>query len=203
MNKSIYRNIFYVKESISEFFKINKKYLFISIISIVLGFSIGFCVGVSNFSNFTFINFTDKIILKFLCGESGFLFFLKQSLEYFFIAIILLLINNFPFLSFINYIFFSFLTFRLIINCIIFCSMSKFTGIIYAIFYFIIKLSIIFMFVIIFMICKSASECSGTSSKLSYYPYKAILIVFAIILILCLLLLLVTLIFSKFLSIII
>lgn len=203
MNRCVYRNFYYIKESIADFFRVNKKYLFISIISVVIGISLGLCVGINNSSNFTFLNCSDKLIISLLCKENWLWFLIKQLLQYAFFVALIMCLTNFNFFSFLNYVFFAFLPFRLIINCIIFGSNLGLTGVLFAIFYFVIKILMIFMLIVIFMICKSSSDCSCNSNKFSYYPFKAILLMFGVIFVLCLILLIVTLIFSKFISIII
>lgn len=203
MNRCIYRNFYYIKESIAEFFYANKKYLFISIISLIIGFSLGLCVGINNCSSFTFLNCSDKLMIALLCKENWFWFFVKQILQYLFFVAIILFLTNFKFMSFVNYLLFGFLVFRLIINCIIFGYMLGFCGILFSIIYFLIKIIIIFLMIVIFIACKSASNCSCGSSNFSSYPIKAILVLYGLIIILCLLLTAVGVIFSKFVSIII
>ena len=201
MKKSVYRNFYYIKENISSFFRCNKKYLFFGMLFISLGIIFGLFVGMSNKSSFTFVNCHDKCVLSLLCKESAFWFLLRQFFRDIFVIFLILVLTNFPFVCFLNYLVFAYLTFRLIIDCIIFSSMLNFTGCLFAIFYFALKILIIFMFLIIFMICKSSSDCA--SNKFFHYPFKAILLICAIILILTLILMLISIIFSKFVIIII
>jgi hypothetical protein len=138
--------------------------------------------------------------LKLLCGENEFWFFFTQILKYIFISILILLLCNFSVLSIFVYPIFAYMSLKLITNCLIFWAMLNFCGVLFSIFYFIINLSIIFLFVIMFMLCKSSTNCSCSNSGFSNYPYKSILIIFSIIMILVVLLLIITLIFSNFVS---
>ena len=64
MNRSIYRNCYYVKESILEFFQCNKKHFILSIISIIVGVALGLFVAINNTTNFTIINILQIHILS-------------------------------------------------------------------------------------------------------------------------------------------
>lgn len=202
MKRSVYRNFYYIKESISEFFSCNKKYLFFGILSIFLGIVVGLLIGLNHVENFTFINCYDKSILNLLCRENALWYLLKQMLAYAFVIFIILLLNMFSYVCYLNYVLFSYLSFRLIIDCIIIVSMLKTTGFLFVIFYFLIKLLIIFLLLIISMACKSANNFS-CGNKFSNYPFRAIVFMSIFIFILCLLLMIIGIIFSKFVSIII
>lgn len=204
MNKSVYRNFYYIKENIADFFAINKKQLFISILCVVVGITLGICIGIKNASSFTFINCSDRIILSLFCDGSKLGFFVKKVLESLFIMALILVINNFSFLSFLNYILFGYLAFKLSLNSVILIYMLKLTGVLYVFLcYFLINIIIIFLYITVFLICKSSSDACGNSSKFSSYPYKAILIVFLLIVLLCAIMLLISSIFCNFISIII
>ena len=196
MNKSIYRNIYYIKQNILYFFSSNKKNLIIALSSIVLGLCLGFFIGFGNFNSYSSINFFDKIFLKCLCGESFFWFFVKELLKFSFIIFLILAINCFSYLSFLNHLLFFYLSLKLAVDFTILICITNLSGLLFAIIYFLLNLLIILMFAFIFLICKTSS--SDCNYKFSTYPYKSILLCFAIIILLCLLLVLNTVIFSKF-----
>ena len=178
MKSCVYRNFYYLKESLFDFLKINKKRLFLSIIAIVLGISFGICIAIKNISNFSFINCSDKIIISFFCGDKAISFFIKKILECLLVVLIILIINNFSILAFLNYMLFAYLSFRLTINSIILCNMLKLTGILYVLLcYFLINITILFLYILLFLICKTSGESCGSSSKIVNYPYKSILMI--------------------------
>lgn len=202
MKKCVYRNFYWIKETILDFFRANKKRLFLSVIAIVLGAVIGLCVAVRNSGSFTFINCSDKTILTFFCDGKALTFFLKKILFCLLIVVAILIINNFNFLAFLNYILFAYLAFRLVINSAVFCFCLGITGLLYVLLcYFLINISIIFLYVVIFMVCKSSTDSCGGSNKMSSYPLKAILMMYFIIVLLCLIMTILLLIFSKFIAI--
>lgn len=204
MNKCVYRNFYWIKETIIDFFIINKKRLFLSLIAIVLGATIGLCIAIKNSDSFTFINCSDKIILNFFCDGKAFVFFIKKILLCLLIVISILIINNFSFLTFLNYVLFGYLSFRLSVNCVIFCFNLGLTGILFVLTcYLLINILIILMYIILFLICKTSAESCGNSGKIANYPYKAILLLCGIIVLLCLLMTILILFFSKFMTIII
>lgn len=204
MKKCVYRNFYWIKENVLDFLQTNKKKLFLSVIAVVLGATIGICIAIKNSNNFTFINCSDKIILTFFCDGKAVAFFIKKILLCLLIVIAILLINNFNFLTFLNYILFAYLTFRLAINSLIFCFNLGLTGFLYVFLcYLLINILIIFMYIVLFLICKTSAENCGSSSKISSYPVKAILLVYGIIVLLCFIMTLLLLIFSKFMTVII
>lgn len=202
MKRSVYRNFYYLKENIAEFFKCNKKYLFVGLLSIFLGIMIGLFIGLGNKSNFTFINCYDKNILGLLCKENALWYLIKQIFLYAFIICIILLLTNFSYVCYLNYVLIAYLSFRLMIDCVIIVSMLKISGLIFVIFYFLLKLIIILSLLVLFMACKSACDCS-CGNKFSNYPFKAIIILSVVILIISIMLMILAIIFSKFVSIII
>ncbi len=201
--KAINRNIYYVKETLLEFVFSNRKYFLISFVSFLIGFSLGLCVGVRNASNFTFINISDKTIIAIFSGGSFINFLLKNVLKYLFFALLIMVINNFPMLSFLSYIFFAYLSFCLIINSIIFVHILGLKGFLFVIFYFLLTLVNLALLVVIFVMCRQQCLCCGNSSKFSCYPYKAIVIACIAMIISCLLLSLISLLFKNFIIIIV
>ena len=148
MKKCVYRNFYWVKETIADFMRVNKKRLFLSIIAVVLGGLIGLCIAIKNSGNFTFINCSDKIILTFFCDGNGLAFFVKKALFCLLIVFIIMLINNFSFLTFLNYFLFAYLSFRLAINSAIFCFNLGLTGLLYVLLcYLLINLIILFLYI--------------------------------------------------------
>lgn len=204
MNKSIYRNFYYVKESIADFFQCNKKHLLISIIAIVLGLSVGLCVGIKNISCYTFINLTDKIIQSFFTNCNWFSLFIKSIFKYLFYVIIVLVLCNFNFLSFLNYVLFAYLSFSLVLNSIIIASLCGLCGILYVLLcYFLFNFICIFLLVVVFLMCKCSANGCGSSNKFLSFPIKAISLTFLIIIIVLLIFSFVSLGFSHFISILI
>lgn len=197
MNKSIYRNIYYVKQNILYFFYYNKKNLILALLSIILGLCLGFFIGFGNFNGYSSINFFDKIFLRCLCGESFFWFFIKELLKFAFIIFLILAINCFSCLSFLNYLSFFYLSLKLAIDFTILICISNLSGILFSFIYFLLNLLIILMLSFIFLICKTSNN-NNCGYKFSTYPYKTIILCFFIIVLLCLLLLLNTVVFSKF-----
>ena len=188
MNKCIYRNIFYITQNISEFFRRNKLRLFFILISLVAGVTIGLCVGIKNCNTFTLLNCTDKNALSLIAGGNALWYFIKQVLLSAFIIALIVILTNFKFLSFLNYFLFAYISFCLMINCTIFCCLFHLAGIIFSIFYFIFNIIIILLFATIFLVCKCSSDCDGSSAKLTHYPYKVILLLLCLIAVMNLLL---------------
>ena len=187
-----------------DFLRLNKKRLFLSLIAVVLGVTIGLCIAIKNSDSFTFINCSDKIVLTFFCDGKSVAFFFKKILLCLLVVIGILLINNFSFLTFLNYVLFGYLSFRLAINCSIFCFNLGLTGLLYVLLcYLLVNILIIFMYIFLFLICKTSADICGGSSKIASYPFKAILFVYGIIVLLCFIMTLLFLIFSKFMTIII
>ena len=119
MNKNVYRNFYFIKESVFEFFQTNKKYLFWSILAMVLGLSLGICVGIKNASCYSLFNLSDKIFLSYLTNRSFTYLFLRNVLYFTLWLVIILFVNNFSFLTLANYIVFAYLAFKSILNAII------------------------------------------------------------------------------------
>lgn len=202
MNSCFYRNVYYVKESIADFFQSKKKYLFWSIIALVIGISFGCLVGLKNASCYNFINLTDKILFGFLSGKSFLYLFLRSLLYYAFLTIIILIINNFSFLTILDYFLFAYLSFNQIYNAIIICNLLKISGVLYSILCYVpLKLAIIFLLITIFLLCKSSNDCGKCNSNFSTYPTKAILLSLFLIAILCLIFSLLTSFWLKFIKI--
>ena len=204
MKKCVYRNFYWIKETIMDFFSVNKKRLFLSVIAVIVGAVVGLCIAIKNSSNFTFINCSDKILLTFFCDGKGLIFFIKKALLCLLIVTAILIINNFSFLTFLNYLLFGYLSFRLAINCAIFCFNLGLTGLLYVLLcYLLINILIIFMYIILFLICKTSAENCGGSGKIANYPFKAILLVYGLIVLLCLIMTILILIFSKIITVIV
>ena len=203
MNRCFYRNVYYVKESIVDFFQSRKKHLFWSVIALVVGISFGLLVGLKNVPCFNFINLTDKILLDFLSSKSFFYFFFRNILYYSFVIIIIFIVNNFSFLTILNYILFAYMAFNVVFNAIILCNLLKLSGIIYVFFCYVpLKLATIFLLVTIFLLCKSSTDCNKCSSGFLTYPTKAILLSLFLIVILCLVFSLLSSFWLKFVEII-
>lgn len=187
MHKSIYRNFYYIKETIAEFFQRNKKYLFFALLSVILGIALGIFIAISNCSSYTFINITDQsVVIFFQCKKFSNLFF-GSFFRCLFLCVIILLINNFSFLTFANYILFGYLAFCLALDCVIFILLLGLKGILFVLLCLLpSKLILLFLFITIFLICKSSSDCCGSSFKISYYPFKDLLFVLLILLLICL-----------------
>lgn len=204
MNKSLYRNFYYVKESIIEFFQFNKKFFTLAFISVAIGVALGLCVGISNLSNFTFINLSDKTLVAIFSGGSFFEFFISNLLKYAFYIFLILVINNFTYVRWLSYFIFAYLSFILIVDALILISLFSLKGILFCLLgYLVINLLLILLLVIISVMCKLSCDCNGNSSKFCCYPYKNIVLIFLFVCILLLLLSCITKITSNFIVIII
>lgn len=189
MNKTVCRNFYYVKESILEFFSANKKYLFFAILSVVTGLVVGFCVGVKNIDCYTIINVSDKIICRFLETEKFWNLFFKLIFKNLFLVVLILVINNFSFLSFLNYCLFAYLSFRLALDTSILCSLLGFAGTLWALLcYFLFSLAVLFLLITIFLVCKSSNDLCGCSSGFLCYPIKSIVLIYVLLALFCLIL---------------
>ena len=131
MNRSIYRNCYYVKESILEFLQCNKKHFILSIIAIIVGVALGLCVAINNTTNFTIINLTDKTIVAIFSGGSFFSFFIANALKYLFFVFLILIVNNFSYIRFLSYFLFGYMSFILVVDCIIIISLFALKGILF------------------------------------------------------------------------
>lgn len=204
MKKSIYRNFYYVKESILEFIQCNKKYILFSVFAIIVGVALGLCVGLNNCNNFTVININDKTIVAFFSKGSFFNFFICNVLKFLFLEFLILILNNFSFVRFICYLVFGYLSFILVVDCIIIICLFGLHGTLFCFLgYLLINLAIIAMLVVVSLLCKISCDCNGNSSKFCCYPYKNIFCVSLIIGVLILLLGIIAQIFSNFIVIIV
>ena len=189
MNRTVCRNFYYVKESILEFFSANKKYLFFALLSVVIALVAGFCVGVQNADCYTIINVSDKIICRFLEVKKFWELFFKLVFKNLFLVVLILVINNFSFLGFLNYCLFAYLSFRLALDTSILCSLLGFAGVLWALLcYFLLSLAVIFLLITIFLICKSSNDLCGCSGGFACYPIKNIMSIFMLIVLFCLIL---------------
>ena len=203
MNKCVYRNFYYVKECICDFFQINKKMLFWSVISLIIGFAFGLFVGLNNCENFTLINITDGILLDYLRNESWLLLFFKMALKYLFYVFLIMILCNFNFLSYLSFLLFGYVSFNIIYNAVIISCLFGLSGIIYAIFcYFLLLMFATFLLVIIFLMCKCSASSCGQSNKFALFPIKSILIMYLLILLTLLIFSLLSILFVKFITII-
>lgn len=199
MKKSIYRNFYYVKESIADFFQCNKKHLFFSLLLSIIGIAIAICIGINNFSCYSFININDKILIAFLSTKSWLTLFLRYTFKYLFFCVLIIVLCNFNFLSYFNYILFAYLSFNVVLNGMIIASIFSITGILYVILCYIPLLLLCnFLLITIYLMCKCSANSCGCSSKISSFPIKAILICFALIVLVLVIFSLITLIVSKF-----
>jgi len=147
---------------------------------------------------------TDKIILSFFSNINWFSLFIKYIFKYLFYVFVVLILCNFNFLSFLNYILFAYLSFSLILNSIIIASLGGLCGILYILLcYFLLNLICILLLVMIFLMCKCSASCCGTSNKFSSFPIKAIVLTFLLIVIVLLIFSLLSLLFSHFICILI
>lgn len=202
MNINICRNIYYVKENLLEFLHQNKKQIIFLIIAFVIGLSLGICVGINNSSTFTFINISDKSVIAIFSGGNFLSCWIKVVLHYAFICLLILAINNFQWLSFINYILFSYLMFMLTVNIsIIFCTLHLKSILYILLCYLPFNLVLLLLLCLLFLICNSTIVCN--KSKFVSYPYKIIIAILLTILVISILLILLSKIFSKFIIIII
>ena len=204
MNKSVYRNFYYVKESIADFFQCNKKQLFVCIIMMILGFCVGLYVGLNNSSCYTLINLTDKSLLSFFTHHNWLLLFAKCVFKYLFYLIIILFLCNFNVLHFINYLLIAYLSFSIIFNTVIIASLCGLLGILYAILcYFLINILCLFLLIMIYMMCRLSACSCGCSNKFSSFPLKAIFVTFIILTVLLFLFCLLSSLFFNFIKVII
>ena len=202
MNINICRNIYYAKESLLDFLYQNKKKLIFLMIAIIAGISLGVCVGINNFSTFTFININDKSVAAIFTNKSFFDCWFKISLHYFLLVIILLIINNFSLLFFLNYLIFAYLFFRLTVDIsVLFCVFHLQIFLYIFLCYLPINLMLIALLTLLFLICSSTFACH--KNKFETYPYKTIFIIIILILFLTLLFSVISKLFSKFIVIII
>lgn len=204
MTKSLYRNLYYVKESIAEFFYANKKRVITTILALILGISLGLYVGLSNTSNFTVINIFNQTTIAIFCGQSFFAFIFKSILKHCLYVLIILVSNNFNFLCLANYILFAYLAFSIILDSIILICLLGIKGILYVFLCFLpFNLLLIFILLTIFLISKNQSETCGNCSKFQHYPYKTIAFLLVISLIILALIFLISKIFCNFIVIIV
>ena len=204
MNRSIYRNFYYVKESIADFLQCNRKQLFICIMMAILGFCIGLFVGLNNVSYYTIINLTDKTFLTFVTEHNWALLFIKCLFKYLLYLFIILFLCNFNALHFLNYLLFLYISFNIIFNTIIIAALCGFAGFLYAVLcYFIINILCLFLLFVIYLMCSSSALSCGCSNKFSSFPLKAIVLAFTIITVLLLIFCLFSSVFSNFLQVLI
>lgn len=199
MNKSVYRNFYYVKESLADFFQCNKKHLFFALLFLIIGIIIALCIGINNFSCYSLININDKIIMAFLSTKSWLSLFLRYAFKYLFLCILVVVLCNFNFLSYFNYLLFAYLSFDVVLNAIIIASIFNLTGILYIVLCYIPLLLLCnFLLITIFLMCKCSANSCGCSSKISSFPIKAILICYILIVFVLFVFALISLIFSYF-----
>ena len=199
MHKSLYRNFYYIKESLSDFFQCNKKYLFFSLLFAIVGIAIAICVGINNFTCYNFININDKIMISFLSSKSWLALFFRYAFKYLFLCVLVVILCNFNFISYFNFILFSYLTFDVVLNAIIIASIFNLSGILYIIFCYIPLLLLCnFILITIFLMCKCTGSSCGCGSKISNFPIKAIFICYVLIVLILFIFALLSLIFSNF-----
>ena len=122
MNINICRNIYYAKENLLDFVYQNKKKLIFLLIAIISGISLGVCVGINNSNTFAFININDKSVAAIFANKSFFDCWFKTFVHYLLLVVIILIINNFSVISFLNYVIFAYLFFRLTVDILVlFC----------------------------------------------------------------------------------
>ena len=203
MKKCVYRNFYYVKQSIIDFFKCNKKYLFFSILSIVIGIAFALCVGLNNVGSFTQFNLTDKIIFNFFCNKSWLSLFLKYAFKYFFFATLVSVLSCLNFFYILNYAIFGYLSFTLSLNAIIIASLFNLSGILYVLLcYFPLLLTANFLLIIIFMACKCAIN-NSCGNNISLIPIKTVVLCYVLILIVLIIFTIISCIFCRFINIIV
>ena len=200
MQKCVYRNFYYIKESIIDFFKCNKKYLFFSILSIVVGLSIAICIGLNNIGSFNNFNITDKIILAFFTNKSLVSLFLKYAFRYLFLTTLIVIFSSLNYAYIINYFIFGYLSFNVVFNAIIIASMFNLSGILYIILCYLPFLLLCnFILIVVFILCKSANN-TCTYNSISNIPIKSIIICYGFIVVILLLFSIISYMFSKFIN---
>lgn len=204
MNKSIYRNIYYVKETFSEFLHFNKKQILWSLLAVIIGVVFGICVSLNNLSNFTIINISDKTIISIFSGGGFLPFILSNILKYLFLVFLILIINNFSYIRFLSFLIFGYLAFLLSMDSVIIISIFNIKGLLYCLLgYILINLLLIFTLIGISIMCRLSCDCNGNSSKFFCYPYKNIILFILFEMFLILLLGLISYIFTNFIVIIV
>lgn len=203
MNKSVYRNWYYVKESLLDFISCNKKSIIFAAVFLCVGILLGFCVGLNNSSNFTCINLFDKSVYSIFSGGGYFSFCICNILKYLFLLFLVLTLNNFQYLRFLCYALFCYLSFILTVDAIIIISIFSLKGLLFCLLgYLLCNLFLLLTLIAVFVICKTQVGCNMGCSKLFRYPYKTILFIGILALVSILLLGLICKIFCNFIIII-
>lgn len=203
MNKCLYRNWFYVRETILDFLKCNKRHFFVCCIFIFFGFVLGLFLGLNNIANLSAINLNDQTIVVIFSSGNILSHLICNVLKYAFFIFLILTLNNFPYIRFLSHIVLLYLSFCLIFDCVIIVSMCGLGGVLYCLFYTILCGILLFLLAIISALCKISCDSNGNSSKFCCYPYKNIVMICLIMFVLLLVLSIISKIFSNFLVIIV
>lgn len=185
-----------------DFLRQKKVQIIFLLIAIIIGLSLGICVGLNNAHTFTFINISDKSVIAIFSGGNFFDCFINTILHWAFLFFLILVINNFSFLTFLNYLLFAYLAFKFAVNVsIIFCTLGLKSVLYLLLCYIPFSLLFFLCLIFLFLICNNTINC-GTG-KFKSYPYKIFLILFCAILIFSILYVVLSRFFSKFIVIII